>query len=175
MLKKILLLLAVFCTGCATTYYRDQTVQELDLKRYMGKWYVIAHIPTMFENGAYDAVETYSLSKHGEIFVDFRYFQDAHDGELETMDQVGWVYDDKTNAHWMIRPFWPLKFHYLVHYLNEDYSATMVGVPDHDYLWLMSRTPTLSDKDRSQMEEMAEALGYDLSELREIPHKISAE
>src|SRR5690606_36351289 len=152
--------------------YRGETAEKVDIQKFMGKWYVIAHIPTMFETGAYDAIETYEYDKKEKVInVDFRYHQDAHDGELKIMKQLGWVYDQKTNAHWKIRRFWQLKFTYLVHYVSEDYSATMIGVADHDYLWFMARTSKLAESERANMEEMAEALGYDLSKLREIPHK----
>lgn len=170
--KKVLmtsLLLSLF--SCSSTFYRDETAEKVDIQRFMGKWYVIAHIPTFVEKGAYNALETYTLNKEGEIDVDFRYNKDSFDGELKTLPQLGWVYDQETKAHWKIRPFWPLKFDYLIHYLSEDYGATVIGVPDHTYLWFMSRTPELSEEQRAQMEEIAEALGYDLSKLREIPHK----
>ncbi len=47
----------------------------------------------------------------------------------------------------------------------------MIGVPKHNYLWFMSKTPELDSVERAKMEEMAEALGYDLNELIEIPQK----
>lgn len=171
MLKYLLLCLTLLSVGCSSTFYRNETVEKLDLKRYMGKWYVIAHIPTFFVKDAYDAVENYTLTKHDEILVNFSYLQEGHDGRPQSMEQVGWVYDESTNAHWMIRPFWPLKFHHLIHYVNDDYTASMMGVPNHQYLWLMSRTPTLNEKERQVMEEMAESLGYDLNQLQEIPHQ----
>lgn len=157
--------------GCSSTYYRNETAEKVDIKRFMGEWYVIAHIPTYFEKGAYNALETYTLRDDGVIDVDFRYRKDSFTGELKTLPQIGWVYDLETKAHWKIRPFWPLKFDYLIHYLADDYSATVIGVPDHDYLWFMARTPELSEEQRVKMEEIAEALGYDLSKLREIPHQ----
>lgn len=171
--KKILMVsMLLGLLGCSSTYYRDETAENVNIKRFMGKWYVIAHIPTYFEKGAYNALETYSLRDDGVIDVDFRYNKDSFTGELKTFPQIGWVYDQETKAHWKIRPFWPLKFDYLIHYLADDYSATVIGVPDHDYLWFMSRTPELSEEQRAKMEEIAEALGYDLSKLREIPHKL---
>ena len=39
------------------------TVEQLDLERFMGDWYVIASIPTFIERGAHNAVETYRLER----------------------------------------------------------------------------------------------------------------
>jgi len=162
-------ILALF--GCSSSYYREETAEKVDIQRFMGKWYVIANIPTYFETGAHNAVETYALRKDGVIDIDFRFNKDDFKGEVKTIPQIGWVYDLETNAHWKIRPFWPLTFNYLIHYLSDDYSATVIGVPNHDYLWFMSRTPERSEDQRAKMEEIAEALGYDLSELKEVPQK----
>ena len=38
------------------------TVASVDLPRYMGRWYIIASIPTSFEKGAHNSVESYELN-----------------------------------------------------------------------------------------------------------------
>ena len=45
--------------------------EEIDLPRFMGKWYVIASIPTPFERDAYNAVEFYEYvgDSHGVIVI----------------------------------------------------------------------------------------------------------
>ncbi len=171
-MKKLIVLCSLFSfSACSTTYYRDETAETVDMNRFMGKWYVIAHIPTFLEKGAFNATETYSLKKNGKIDIDFRFNKDGFDGELKKVPQTGWVFDEKTKAHWKVRPFWPLKFDYLVHYVSDNHDVTMIGVPKHNYLWFMSKTPELDSVERAKMEEMAEALGYDLNELIEIPQK----
>ena len=44
-----------------------KTVDQVDIDRFMGPWYVIANIPTFLEKGAHNAVETYSLNDDGTI------------------------------------------------------------------------------------------------------------
>ena len=44
-----------------------ETVDYVDLKRFMGDWYVIANIPTFIEKGAVNAVESYELDSKGRI------------------------------------------------------------------------------------------------------------
>lgn len=47
-------------------------VAHVDLPRFMGDWYVIAHIPSWPERNAYDAVESYRPLPDGRIQTDFR-------------------------------------------------------------------------------------------------------
>lgn len=170
-MKKLSLLAGLlFILGCSTTFYREQTAEKVSIPKFMGRWYVIAHIPTFIETDAFNALETYTLKKDGEIAVDFRFNEKNFDGELKVYSQRAWVFDQETKAHWKVRPFWPLKLDYLIHYVSADYGVTMIGVPDHDYLWIMSKRPSIADDERIMMEEIAEELGYDLSLLREIPH-----
>ncbi|MGO3800700.1 MAG: lipocalin family protein, partial [Vibrio casei] len=37
--------------------------------------------------------------------------------------------------------------------------------PDHDYLWLLSRTPTVGDSVKQQFIKMSQEKGFDVSEL----------
>ncbi|HSN72991.1 MAG TPA: lipocalin family protein, partial [Steroidobacteraceae bacterium] len=48
--------------GCAGAPQRDPivTAEQVDLERFMGRWYVIANIPTFIEKGAHNATETYT-------------------------------------------------------------------------------------------------------------------
>ena len=76
MLKPLFVLLSlVFMANCmsASAGYQHLTVKEVDLDRFMGKWYVIASIPTWFERHASNAVETYTQKENGTIHVSFTY------------------------------------------------------------------------------------------------------
>src|SRR5690348_1100079 len=57
------------CAGAADPI---QPVRDVDLSRYMGRWYVIASIPTRFERGGHNPVETYSRNADGTICTWFR-------------------------------------------------------------------------------------------------------
>ena len=55
------LLLTLLLTGCAEARTAIPTVQNVDLQRFMGRWYVIGIIPTRLERGNHNPVETYQL------------------------------------------------------------------------------------------------------------------
>ena len=64
-------LLVAWLAACSSTRPID-TVQQVDLERFMGDWYVIASIPTFLERGAHNAVERYRLDDDGSIETVFR-------------------------------------------------------------------------------------------------------
>ena len=51
------------------------TVEHVDLERFMGDWYVIANIPTFIETDAYNAIETYRMNDDGSIATTFTFRQ----------------------------------------------------------------------------------------------------
>ena len=57
-----------------------KTVKYVDLKKYMGDWYVIANIPTFIEKDATNAVESYKLSSDGTIHTTFSFFKGSPEG-----------------------------------------------------------------------------------------------
>lgn len=60
-------------TGCADEFRPTiAPVAQVDLPRFMGDWYVIAHIPSRLERDAYDAVESYELRPDGRVQTTFR-------------------------------------------------------------------------------------------------------
>ena len=74
------------------------TDRPIDLERFMGDWYVIAHIPVFIEKNAYNAVESYSLAPDGTIPTTYTFNQGGFDGPLKTYRPRGFVHDTTTNA-----------------------------------------------------------------------------
>lgn len=148
-----------------------EPVAHVDLDRFMGDWYVIASIPTRFERGAFNAVETYSQGADGRIDTVFRYRKDGFDGELETMTPTGFVREGTGNAVWGMQFVWPVKAEYIIASLAPDYSDTIVARNKRDYVWIMARTPTLPQARYRQLVAEVEAMGYDVSRLRPVPQQ----
>jgi apolipoprotein D and lipocalin family protein len=170
----IVLLLAVAGLAAAVSARsKDQIppVANVDLPRFMGDWYVIAHIPTFVERDSFDAIETYAMGKEGEILTTFKQRKGSHDAPLKEMNPVGTVREGTNNAIWGMQFIWPIKAEYVIVYLDEDYTQTIVGRSARDYVWIMARTPSISDADYAAHLDRLRALGYDLSKLRKVPQK----
>ena len=92
-----------FLGACASKGPEMQTVDYVDLERFMGDWYVIANIPTFLEKGAHNAVESYALNDDGTIATTFVYRDGSFDGEEKRYTPKGFVSDTESNALWGMR------------------------------------------------------------------------
>jgi apolipoprotein D and lipocalin family protein len=147
-------------------------VNKVEIPRFMGKWYVIANIPTMFEKNAYNATETYSWnSEKSQIDIDFKFNKNGFDGPVKSIPQKAFIFDDKTKAEWRVQPFWPLKFAYLIVDLADDYSDTIIGVPSRNHVWIMARTPQIPADRYARLVEKTKSLGYDIAKLEKVPQR----
>jgi apolipoprotein D and lipocalin family protein len=85
----VLLLAIALITGCAASLPPLATVERVDIKRFMGTWYVIASIPTFIETDAFNAVESYRLDADGTIDTTFTFRKGTFDGPLKTYHPRG--------------------------------------------------------------------------------------
>lgn len=176
---KLLALLAALGAGGLYAAGRDRPptippVAHVDLLRFMGDWYVIAHIPTFIERDAYDAVESYALREDGRIQTTYRQRRGGFDAPLKTMRPVGTVRPGTGNAVWGMQFVWPIKAEYVIVDLDPDYTRTIIGRSDRDYAWIMARTPTLPDEEYAALVARLADLGYDTAKLRKVPQRAAA-
>lgn len=166
-LMKILTLLStLFLASCASNKLPPlEKVKSVDIQRFMGKWYVIANIPTFIEKNATHGIENYSWNEK-EQRIDVLFTQ-IKDGEKKEYTQKAWIHDPSGNE-WKIQFFWPLKFSYLVLDLAQDYSWTVVGVPNRDYVWIMSREKTMDEKTYSEIVSRLKDQHYDVSQIQKV-------
>ena len=146
-------------------------VAEVDLDRFMGDWYVIASIPTYIERDAWNAVESYHLDDDGSIATTFTFRKGGFDGPEKRYTPRGFVFDRSSNAVWGMQFVWPIKADYRIAYLSEDYGQTVIAREARDYVWIMARSPSLSDADYERLEAFVAAMGYDTTQLRKVPQR----
>jgi apolipoprotein D and lipocalin family protein len=162
-------MLAAVLAGCSSQAVRIPAVAEVDVPRFMGDWYVIAHIPSRSERNAYDAVESYALRDDGRIQTTFRYRDGGFDRELRTMEPIGTVRAEGNGAVWDMQFVWPIQAEYVIVDLDADYTRTIVGRSKRDYVWLMAREPVMADADYEASVRRIAELGYDVGKLRRVP------
>lgn len=162
---------ALLLAACAAKGPDMQTVDHVDLERFMGDWYVIANIPTFLEKDAHNAVENYALNPDGTIATTFTFRDGSFDGPLKEYTPKGFVRDTESNATWGMRFIWPVKADYRIVYLDRDYTRTIIGRQKRDYVWVMARTPSIPDADYRELLERVEGLGYDMSKVQKVPQK----
>ena len=176
---RFLSLLLVFVgLGCAKTTTERlqlpelQAVPRVELERYLGTWYEISSFPQRFQKGCHATTATYSLGTDGEIEVVNRCNKDSIDGPEDVAKGRARIVDKASNAKLEVsffRPFWG---DYWIIDLGADYEFAVVGHPNRDYLWILSRTPTLDDTTYNQILERLTQQGYELSRLVRTEQKI---
>lgn len=160
----------LFALTACSTVEPLQTVEDVDIERFMGDWYVIANIPTSIEKGAHNAIETYRLDDDGSIATTFTFNDGGFDGELKTYNPRGFV-SEESNAIWGMQFIWPIKADYRIFYLDESYSVTVIGRNKRDYVWIMAREPVIEVAEYSDILDRLENAGYDISEIQRVPQR----
>ena len=146
------------------------SVADLDLSRYAGQWYEIAHLPVSFQRQcAGDITATYALRADGRIGV--RNACRTHEGKPAVAEGVARTVDGHP-GRLQVRfvPDWlawvPMVWaDYWVVDLDPDYQWAVVGGPSRKYLWILSRTPTMARSKYDAIVARAAQRGYPVDEL----------
>jgi len=163
-----------------------KSVAKCDTSRFMGCWFVVGVKPSPLETTCSNAIEKYTLlpeGKNHDIDVDFTYNPNedpfAEGNKVRSLPQKGWVQGDNRlqSGEWKVSPLWPIKLRYPIIELDEkDYSYAVVGQDGRSYCWIMSRTPTMDEKQWKEIEKkLVENHQYDLQGFRRVPQKWTAE
>jgi len=143
-------------------------VPHVELEKYLGKWYEIAHLPFRFEDGCTDITATYSLSKDGNISV---LNECLKDGKLKQAKGKAKVVDNATGAKLKVTFFWPFSADYWIINVGNGYDYAVVGTPNRKYLWILNRTPQMSDELYSQLIEFVKTRGFDVNNIIKTSHR----
>jgi apolipoprotein D and lipocalin family protein len=163
----LLLLLA----GCATSTTERlrlpplRTVERVELGRYLGTWYEIASFPQSFQRGCTATTATYTIRDDGQIDVLNRCRKGALDGEEKSARGRARVVDRASNARLEVSFFGPFWGDYWIVDLGADYEFAVVGHPNRDYLWILSRTPAMPEATYQAILARLQAQGYETGRL----------
>jgi apolipoprotein D and lipocalin family protein len=143
------------------------TVPQVDLTRYLGRWYEIGSFPMFFQRKCIaDTTADYAAREDGSITVRNRCR--TEDGFIEAEGKARTV-ADSGNARLKVSFFWPFSSDYWIIGLDADYRWAVVGNPDRSYLWILARTPVLAPAQLERAKAAAQGQGYDLSQFRMTP------
>ena len=139
-------------------------VTGFDQQRYLGNWHEVARLDHSFERGLTQVSAQYSLRDDGTIRVLNRGL-DEQTGEWSEAEGVAEFVGSADIAHLKVSFFGPFYGSYIVFELGDDYEYAFVSGFNTDYLWLLSRTPDVSDILRADFIARAVELGFDVDEL----------
>ena len=143
----------------------NSVIGNIDINRYLGSWYEIARFNHRFERGIEQSKAQYTLREDGNIDV---LNAGIKNGKTKTAKGIA----KRTNTPALLRVsfFGPFYGDYRVMLLDKDYRYSLVGSGTDDYLWILSRTPQLSESDKSVILAEATRRGYDTNKLIWVKH-----
>jgi len=169
---KILLFLPLiplfFLSGCTTAPTVNlPTVKKIDLERYAGTWIEIARYENRFETGCAGATAQYSLEKDHVRVINSCY--DQHGEKSAQASGRAYAVEESNNSKLRVSFFRPFYGDYWVVMLGDQYQYSVVGDPNRQYLWILSRTKELTQEDKKTILAYLPTIGYDPSKLYWTP------
>ena len=161
--------------GAATLAYAQtkplQTVDKVQLDRYLGVWYEIARKPMYFENKcSRDITATYTLNENGNVSVTDRCL--SKDGQLQQSIGEAFVqnapFNTKLKVSFLpeaIRWLSVARGDYWILKIDDDYQTVLVGEPRRKYMWVLSRSAQPDQAVVNEYLEYAKSVGYNLTDL----------
>ncbi len=156
---------ALTLTSCAGNPISVEPVEGFEADRYLGKWYEVARLDHSFERGMSNVTANYSQNDDGTISVLNRGFKQQKGKYTVAKGKAKFAVDNKI-GHLKVSFFGPFYGDYILFDLDKvGYEYAFVSGGKDNYLWLLSRTPTISDALRQDFIAKSTALGYNTENL----------
>ena len=153
----------------------DKTVvKELNLEKYLGTWYEIAHYDHRFERDLVGVTAEYSIREDGKIKVVNSGYKGSLSGKFSTATGKAKIPDPLNDpAKLKVSFFWFFYGDYYVLELDKNYQWAIIGSSSDKYLWILSRTPQVDEGVYNTLLEKIEKRGYEISDLIKVVQKKS--
>ncbi len=182
-MKKRVLFTGLLAIGGIALYYRNRRsrkhhglvpVGNFDVERFLGKWYEVARLDYFFERHLNNTTAHYSMNRDGSLRVVNRGY-DYRKYELKESVGRAKFAGDASEGALLVSFLGPFYAPYNIVALDSHYKYALVAGKNLDYLWILSREPSIPEKIRLQYLELAEEMGYNTDKLVWVQHDHVAE
>lgn len=177
--------LVIICLISSTVYLPSETtkmdkvesVEYIDVNKYMGTWYEYARIPNRFQNKCEGNVTaTYTLLKNGRVEVINKCLE--KDGNTDSAKGLAKIVETQTNSKLKVSFFSIFGIHlfwgnYWVLYLDDDYKVAVVGEPSKKYGWILSRDIKPDSENLQKAYNAIEKNGYNSEDFIQTKQDIT--
>lgn len=168
-MKRLICMLLLLATGmsgmsCQANSKIDNTpIKSFELSRFLGKWYEIARYDHKFEKEMDFVTAEYSLREDGKVEV----INSGMRKDVLKVAEGKAIQPDSTSnpAHLRVSFFWFFYSDYNILLLDEGYNYALIGSKSSKYLWILARTPQISQEVKDILLAEAEKRGYDTQSL----------
>ncbi|MBT5389016.1 MAG: lipocalin [Porticoccaceae bacterium] len=169
----LICILYLCLAGCLGAPDNVVPVKEFELDRYLGQWYEIARLDHSFERGLDAVSANYSLRDDGGIRV-LNSGVERETGALSQAEGRAYFVEDSSTGYLKVSFFGPFYGSYIIFDLDPDgYEYAFVAGNSTDYLWLLARSPQVSDELMANFVNQAETLGFDVGNLIVVNHQVN--
>lgn len=137
-------------------------VCDLDLKRYLGKWYEIGRLPLRSEKNMDNITAEYTLKRNGKIEV---FNKGYKKGKQKNIKGKAWIEDSRCKGALLVSFFWPFKSEYNVIKIEKDYKYAVVMGDTKDTMWILSRAPHMEIEDYEKIIEFLDEKGFNTKKI----------
>jgi apolipoprotein D and lipocalin family protein len=147
-------------------------VPFVDLKRYSGKWFEIAKLPTKFQKQCVgNTSATFNtMVENNRLQVLNSCLQ--KNGKVDQLRGEAKVIDARNNAKMKVSfPKFSSDSYWIVD-LDQNYQYAVIANPNREYLWILSRTPQMNDAIYQQILRRIETMGFKPNKLVKTPQNV---
>ncbi|MCO4781730.1 MAG: lipocalin family protein [Candidatus Cloacimonetes bacterium] len=173
---KFLLWLTILTTTTSAQLAPLSSVENVNLQKYLGKWYEIASLPQSFQKGCTATSAFYTKEANEDIKVLNKCNLGSPSGKEKTAEGRAWVVDTKSNSKLKVQ-FFLKRFKmnlfagdYWILDLDKDYTHVIIGEPSRKYLWFLSRTKTMDSSLYKKLLNKATKMGFDIKKIVKTVH-----
>ncbi|WP_145542086.1 lipocalin family protein [Yersinia alsatica] len=163
--KLSVLTATLLSVACGVTPPKDvKIVDNFQLPRYLGTWYEIARLDHSFERGLDHVTANYSLRDDGGVKVVNRGYNVKKQQWQESIGKAYFI-GSPQQASLKVSFFGPFYGGYNIIDLDDEYQHALIAGPNRDYLWILSRTPTIDTQTQQQLVAVAQHYGFPVDKL----------
>ena len=171
-MRYLVVFFIVFLVSCSGTPAGIPAIDDFNLDRYLGDWYEIARLDHSFEKGLTNVKANYSLNSDGSVKVINTGFSVEGDTWKEAVGKAYFV-GEESKGHLKVSFFGPFYGAYVIFKLDKNYQYAFITGYNRNYLWLLSRTPSVTEAVKAEFINTVEELGFDTDEIIFVQQDLS--
>ncbi len=159
-------LLALWWATIAACQNQPLDVAEgVDLQRFAGQWYEIAKLPRVTQVDCTGTTARYEFKSDRELVVTNACRIGNLDGDRRQVVAAARVPNLTVPAKLSVEFGGFFGDYWIIDVDRDNYRYAVVGHPTRQYLWILSRSPTMEAADLTPIVERAAQKGFDVARL----------
>jgi apolipoprotein D and lipocalin family protein len=166
------LLMLTIGSACATeqaTTAKTSEESPIDLNSLLGRWLIVARIPSFLEKGTQRVTVTYTQLDSNLFTTSIEYDRGSF-AQRSNFAMTSWFDDPGIYRHWRERFFGPITFASVV--VSVDKETLILRSPNSKSFWLLSRDSRITEQQKHTFQEILNAAKIDIQKVEWVNHSV---